>query len=64
MLKKQLSKGNNGLVKHKYITFIVEADNKAAAKSRLSRIETDMLCSFVNDVRPQKEKSSKMRGSV
>jgi len=46
MLKNQLSKGNNGLVKHKYITFTVEADNKAAAKSRLSRIETDVLNNF------------------
>ena len=27
MLKSQLSKGNNGLVKHKYITFSIEADN-------------------------------------
>ncbi len=46
MLKNQLSKGNNGLVKHKYITFTVEADNKAAAKSRLSRIETDVFNNF------------------
>ncbi len=46
MLKNQLSKGNNGLVKHKYITFTVEADNKVAAKSRLSRIETDVLNNF------------------
>ena len=33
-------------MKHKYITFTVEADNKAAAKSRLSRIETDVLNNF------------------
>ena len=46
MLKKQLSKGNNGIVKHKYITFSIEADNPAAAKSRLSRIETDILNNF------------------
>ena len=46
MLKNQLSKGNNGLVKHKYITFSVEADNPAAAKSRLARIETDILNNF------------------
>ncbi|GFI27144.1 hypothetical protein IMSAGC012_02269 [Lachnospiraceae bacterium] len=46
MLKSQLSKGNNGLVKHKYITFSIEADNPAAAKSRLSRIETDILNNF------------------
>ena len=46
MLKNQLSKGNNGLVKHKYITFSIEADNPAAAKARLSRIETDVLNNF------------------
>ena len=46
MLKSQLSKGNNGLVKHKYITFSIEADNMSAAKSRLSRIETDILNNF------------------
>ncbi len=46
MLKSQLSKGNNGLVKHKYITFSIEADNMSAAKSQLSRIETDILNNF------------------
>ena len=46
MLKNQLEKGNNGLVKQKYITFSIEADNLAAAKSRLSRIETDVLNNF------------------
>ena len=46
MLKKQLSKGNNGLVKTKHITFAVEADNLKAAKARLARIETDILNNF------------------
>ena len=46
MLKNQLAKGNNGLVKHKYITFSIEADNPAAAKARLARIETDILNNF------------------
>ena len=46
MLKNQLAKGNNGLVKHKYITFSIEAGNLAAAKSRLARIETDILNNF------------------
>lgn len=46
MLKNQLAKGNNGLEKKKYITFSIEADNPAAAKSRLSRIETDILNNF------------------
>lgn len=46
MLKDQLAKGNNGLVKHKYITFSIEADNLSAAKARLARIETDILNNF------------------
>ena len=46
MLKNQLAKGNNGLVKHKYITFSIEADSLAAAKARLARIETDVLNNF------------------
>ena len=46
MLKDQLAKGNNGLVKHKYITFSVEAENMSAAKARLARIETDVLNNF------------------
>ena len=46
MLKNQLAKGNNGLEKHKYITFSIEADNLNAAKSRLARIETDVLNNF------------------
>ena len=46
MLKNQLAKGNNGLEKSKYITFSVEADNLAAAKARLARIETDVLNNF------------------
>lgn len=46
MLEEQLSKGNNGLVKLKFITFSVEAENTSAAKARLNRIETDMLNNF------------------
>lgn len=46
MLKNQLARGNNGLVKHKYITFSVEAENISIARSRLARIETDILNNF------------------
>ena len=46
MLKDQLAKGNNGLVKAKYIIFSVEAENISAAKARLARIETDVLNNF------------------
>ena len=46
MLKNQLSKGNNGLVKTKYITFGIEAESLKVARSRLERIETDILNNF------------------
>ena len=46
MLKNQLSKGNNGLIKTKYLTFGIEADNMKSAKPRLERIETDVLNNF------------------
>ena len=46
MMKNQLSKGNNGLVKHKYITFGIDAKNLAEAKPRLERIEADILNEF------------------
>lgn len=46
MLKMQLAKGNNGLVKTKYITFGIKAENLRTAKARLERIETDILNNF------------------
>ena len=46
MLQSQLARGNNGLIKTKYLTFGVEADNVKAAKPRLERIETDILNNF------------------
>lgn len=46
MLKNQLAKGNNGLVKKKYITFGIEADSLKAARPRLERIEADVLTNF------------------
>ena len=46
MLKMQLAKGNNGLVKTKYITFGIKAESLRAAKSRLERIETGILNNF------------------
>ena len=39
MLKSQLAKGNNGLVKHKYITFSIEADNPAAARAATGTVD-------------------------
>ena len=46
MLKQQLAKGNNGLVKSKYITFAIEAENIREAKPKLERIESDILNNF------------------
>ena len=46
MLQNQLAKGNNGLIKTKYLTFSIEADSLRAAKPRLERIETDVLNNF------------------
>ena len=46
MLRDQLAKGNNGLIKTKYLTFGIEADGMKTAKPRLERIETDVLNNF------------------
>lgn len=46
MLQDRLARGNNGLIKTKYITFGIEADNIKAAKLRIERVETDILNNF------------------
>jgi hypothetical protein len=46
MLKNQLAKGRNGLVREKYITFGIEADSLKEAKPRLERVEMDVLNNF------------------
>ena len=46
MLQNQLARGNNGLIKTKYLTFGIDADNIKTAKPRLERIETDILNNF------------------
>ena len=46
MLRSQLARGNNGLIKTKYLTFGIEAANVKEAKPRLDRIETDILNNF------------------
>lgn len=46
ILKNQLAKGNNGLVKTKYITFGIEAEDLKIARPRLERIEADVLNNF------------------
>ena len=46
MLRSQLARGNNVLIKTKYLTFGIEAANVKSAKPRLERIETDLLNNF------------------
>ena len=46
MLQNQLERGNNGLVKSKYLTFGIEAESYKTAKPRLERLETDILNNF------------------
>jgi type IV secretory pathway VirB4 component len=46
MLRNQLAKGNNGLIKTKYLTFGVEADSVKTSKPRLERVEIDILNNF------------------
>lgn len=43
MLKSQLSKGNNGLKKERYIIFTVESENIKQAKVKLERLEIEIL---------------------
>ena len=43
IIEVQQAKGNNGIVKTKYLTFGIDADNIRSAKPRLERIETDIL---------------------
>jgi len=46
MLRNQVAKGKNGLSKTKYLTFGIEAENVKLAKSRLERIEIDIINNF------------------
>lgn len=46
MLQNQLAKGNNGMQKVKYISFSIESSSYEEAKSRLERIESDILSNF------------------
>ena len=46
MLRTQLERGNNELIKTKFLTFTVEAKGIRSARARLARIETDTLNHF------------------
>lgn len=64
ILKKQLARGNNGIVKTKHLTFTIEADNLKAARARLSRVETDLLGYFKVMGAPARALDGKERLSV
>ena len=46
MLKGQIAKSNNGIVRSKYITFGLSAATLAEARPRLERVESDVLGNF------------------
>ena len=46
MLHMQLKKGNNGLMRSKYLTFGIHAESLKTAVPRLNHIETDLLNNF------------------
>ena len=46
MLKGQIAKSNNGIVRSKYITFGLPAGNAAEARPRLDRVEADVMGNF------------------
>ena len=43
MLRQQLSKGNNGLTKTKFLTYGIEGDSMAQVKPRLEHIQNDLM---------------------
>lgn len=45
-LKSQLEKGNNGIVKSKYLVFGLEAKDRKQAVSRLAKVESDIMNRF------------------
>ncbi|MNW46735.1 AAA-like domain protein [compost metagenome] len=46
MLKGQIARSNNGIVRSKYITFGIHADGIGVARPRLERIEADIMGNF------------------
>ena len=46
MLKNQIAKSNNGIVRSKYVTFGINADGIGAARPRLERVEADIMGNF------------------
>lgn len=48
MLKKQAAKGNNGIIKSKYLIFGIESKGFKEAKAKLASIEADVIKNFTN----------------
>ena len=48
MLKKQAAKGNNGIIKSKYLIFGIECKGYKEAKAKLASIEADVIKNFLN----------------
>ena len=46
MLRQQLSKGNNGLTKAKFLTYGIEGESMAQIKPRLEHIQNDLMNNF------------------
>lgn len=46
MLRDQLARGNNGIVKSKYLVFGIHAKDKKNATARLSKVESDIINKF------------------
>ena len=46
MLKGQIAKSNNGIVRSKYITFGIHADGVKTARPRLERVEADIMSNY------------------
>lgn len=46
LLQTQMTKGNNGLAKSKYLTFTIVAKNLTEARTRMASIERDVAASF------------------
>ncbi|MGN0679569.1 MAG: VirB4-like conjugal transfer ATPase, CD1110 family [Oscillospiraceae bacterium] len=46
MLQNQLEKGNNGLLRLKYLTFGIHEKDRKTAKSRLEQLETEIINNF------------------
>ena len=46
MLKAQFSKGNNGLIKRKFLTFGIHAEDQDTAQIKLDRIESEIIGTF------------------